>query len=1057
MPGILARNGSDPTFFQTVKQRDEKNKQKGTMSIMNKRKVCSVITAAAMAASIAAVPLYALDTDTEENTAICYEAGTSDDLPDSAELEEAYINKLFYGGGIALFRDYGASSLSGASLELYELLRTEIEKIAAGTRTSTDIRINMTQNFSGSCNMKEEVEKVINILMADLPSEFYWYDKTVGFARYGTSDMRRISRVIFGVSTDYWDGKTILYGSTNYRTGVDTSKINSAKAAAANAQEIAARYADTDDYHKILGFRNEICSLVSYDNYAASSQPSEVGIDPWQMVYVFDGNPNTNVVCEGYAKAFQYLCDLSGIECYTVTGTMNTYGHMWNIVTLEGENYLVDITNCDTGGIGYPDKLLLAGSADSTAAGLSVNIGGNTVSYSYKPDTVSIYPADIRTMSETNYTALFASPETLTVEEEGSADITLTVVGTEADGIVYTADTEGRIEISPKSNGVFTITGKNAGVSTVTFSVTNGKKTAAANCAVTVTCKHEYQYESDANSHWQVCAKCGETVGSSTHNEVNEVTKAPTSTEDGIRTYSCCVCGRELRTEPVPALGESHTHEYTITNSDGINHWNECVCGEKDTLSVTPHTPVNVEEIAAEPTCSTDGLKYVITKCSVCGREISRVSQTMPMTGTHTASAEYVSDPTGHWKTCTSCGTVMGKEAHTPGSAATENVPQTCTVCGYVIAPALTHDHTFSTEWSGDGTYHWHNATCGHIGEVSEKAVHTWDSGIVTKEPTETEKGIKIYACTVCGRTKTEEISVLAHTHNTAADWSFDSAGHWHSCSGCDEKIDFNSHASASEITKSPTATETGTRRYFCTVCGCEIRTETIPATGYTPSRPSTPATPSNPSSPSFNENVTSSSGTNQGSTAPREPSLSNGSGKTGWDSVVSDIEAAPAGRSITVNMNGTVQLPADVINSIAVKDVDLVLKMNNKITWKIKGSSTYAKNVTTNVNMRATLNAGKIPAREIKKVSRGNKVVRLSLAHKGNFGFDAEMTVTLGKKYSGKYANLMYYDPADKSFELVDTSLIKNGKTNLEFSHGADYVIVISKTPFEADEDTSD
>lgn len=1039
------------------------------MSSINKRKICSVITAAAMAAYIAAVPLYALDSNAEESTEIYYEADAFSDLPDSAELEEAYINKLFYGDGIALFRDYGASSLSGASLELYELLRTEIEKIAAGTRPSTDIRINMTQNFSGSCNMKEEVEKVINILMADLPSEFYWYDKTVGFARYATSDMRRISRVIFGVSTDYWDGKTILYGSTNYRTGVDTSKINSAKAAAVNAQTIAAKYADTDDYHKILGFRNEICSLVSYDNYAASSQPSEVGIDPWQLVNVFDGDPNTNVVCEGYAKAFQYLCDLSGIECYTVTGTMNTYGHMWNIVTLEGENYLVDITNCDTGGIGYPDKLLLAGSADSTAAGLSVNIGGNTVSYAYKAETVNIYPADIRTMSETNYTALFASPETLTVEEEGSADITLTVVGTGADGIVYTAGTEGRIEISPKSNGVFTITGKNAGVSTVTFSVTNGKKTAAATCTVTVTCKHEYKYESDANSHWQVCTKCGEKTGSGTHSEVNEVTKAPTATEDGVRTYSCSVCGKELRTEPVPALGESHTHDYTAINSDGSDHWKECVCGEKDTLSITPHTPVTVEEIAAEPTCSTDGLKYVITECSECGREINRVSQTIPMTGIHTESAEYVSDQTGHWKICTVCNTVINTEIHTPGPAATENDPQTCTVCGYVIAPALTHTHIFSTEWSGDDTYHWHNATCQHIGEVSEKAVHTWDSGIVTKEPTETENGIKIYACTVCGRTKTEEINVLTHTHNTTADWSFDSTGHWHSCSGCDEKIDFNSHASASEITKTPTATETGIRRYFCTVCGWEIRTETIPATGApqqpsvpstpaAPSRPSTPAIPSGSSSPSFNENAVSSSGTNQGSTAPREPSISNSSGETGWNAVSSKVSSAPDSGKVTVNMNGTVQLPADVINGIAGKDVDLVLKMNNKITWKINGSSVgNAKNVTKNVNMRATLNAGKIPAKEIKKVSQGNKVVRLSLAHKGKFGFDAEMTVTLGKKYNGKYANLMYYDPADKSFELVDTNLIKNGKTNLKFSQGADYVIIISKEPFEADEDVSD
>lgn len=41
------------------------------------------------------------------------------------------------------------------------------------------------------------------------------------------------------------------------------------------------------------------------------------------MIYVFDGDEATNVVCEGYAKAFQYLCDLDGITYYSVSGTMN--------------------------------------------------------------------------------------------------------------------------------------------------------------------------------------------------------------------------------------------------------------------------------------------------------------------------------------------------------------------------------------------------------------------------------------------------------------------------------------------------------------------------------------------------------------------------------------------------------------------------------------------------------------------------------------------------------------------------------------------------------------
>lgn len=40
---------------------------------------------------------------------------------------------------------------------------------------------------------------------------------------------------------------------------------------------------------------------------------------------------------------------------------------------------------------------------------------------------------------------------------------------------------------------------------------------------------------------------------------------------------------------------------------------------------------------------------------------------------------------------------------------------------------------------------------------------HTWDAGIVTKEPTCTEAGVKTYTCTTCGATKTEAIAALGH------------------------------------------------------------------------------------------------------------------------------------------------------------------------------------------------------------------------------------------------------------------------------------------------------
>lgn len=43
---------------------------------------------------------------------------------------------------------------------------------------------------------------------------------------------------------------------------------------------------------------------------------------------------------------------------------------------------------------------------------------------------------------------------------------------------------------------------------------------------------------------------------------------------------------------------------------------------------------------------------------------------------------------------------------------------------------------------------------------------HTWNAGVVTKEPACTEAGVKTYTCTTCGATKTEEIPATGHDWN---------------------------------------------------------------------------------------------------------------------------------------------------------------------------------------------------------------------------------------------------------------------------------------------------
>ena len=60
--------------------------------------------------------------------------------------------------------------------------------------------------------------------------------------------------------------------------------------------------------------------------------------------------------------------------------------------------------------------------------------------------------------------------------------------------------------------------------------------------------------------------------------------------------------------------------------------------------------------------------------------------------------------------------------------------------------------------------YTTHTCACGdsYVDTYTDALGHAWDNGKVTKEPTETETGVKTFACTRCHETKTESIPVVS-------------------------------------------------------------------------------------------------------------------------------------------------------------------------------------------------------------------------------------------------------------------------------------------------------
>lgn len=102
---------------------------------------------------------------------------------------------------------------------------------------------------------------------------------------------------------------------------------------------------NADDYEKELFVNNYLIENCTYDEMGAKSD-KELNNENNAYGAVIE----KKAVCEGYARAFQLLCTRLGVDCVTVTGTVDDVNHAWNCAKIEGEWYQVDATWNDTDG-----------------------------------------------------------------------------------------------------------------------------------------------------------------------------------------------------------------------------------------------------------------------------------------------------------------------------------------------------------------------------------------------------------------------------------------------------------------------------------------------------------------------------------------------------------------------------------------------------------------------------------------------------------------------------------------------------------------------------------
>ena len=233
------------------------------------------------------------------------------------------------------------------------------------------------------------------------------------------------------------------------------------------------------------------------------------------------------------------------------------------------------------------------------------------------------------------------------------------------------------------------------------------------------------------------------------------VTRAATCQKEGEKTFTCTVCG-ETKTEQIEKAA---------------------------------HTPGQLTETIVKPATETEaGEKKITIKCAVCGAVISATTAIIPAGNGHQWDEGTVSEE----PTCQQTGVII----------------YLCEDCGEikkVTLPKLDHDLHHVTNPATctiEGIEYDVCTMCDTIFNkvVTPKLPHSWDEGVVTKEPAATEEGVRTYTCTVCGEKKEEAIPTTGCEHQ----WN------------------------GGEVTKAATCKEQGEKTYTCALCG-ETKTESIP------------------------------------------------------------------------------------------------------------------------------------------------------------------------------------------------------------------------------------
>lgn len=299
--------------------------------------------------------------------------------------------------------------------------------------------------------------------------------------------------------------------------------------------------------------------------------------------------------------------------------------------------------------------------------------------------------------------------------------------------------------------------------------------------------------------------------------------------------------GGEAVNGSITLIGNTPAHEHVWSDAwskDATHHWHDCTAAGCDAANADKNgyaahnynkKVTTKDYLKTAANCTDAAVYYYSCECGAIGTKTFTDGTALG----HNPSTEWSKDAIHHWHVCTTCNAELDKAAHNPGPAATETTPQTCTVCGYEIAPVLPHTHNYvevaeakylktAASCTSPAVYYKSCSKCHEVGtetfEYGTALGHSYTAEKAADQylktaATCTEDAVYFKSCARCGDKGTETFTVAnsALGHVQASPWAHNDTEHWQVCTRCSKDFRKAAHNGG---------TATCQEKAKCEICG---------------------------------------------------------------------------------------------------------------------------------------------------------------------------------------------------------------------------------------------